>query len=166
MMWRRSLILSGTATKSKGAGEVWGERHGHQVTTNLATVSLIPFATLVDLAARWRPVTDAETVVAESLLADASTIIRAEAPNIDARIEGDRVLGAVARLVVCAMVRRAMSTPAGIPEAATQVSKMMGPFSASMTLSDRNLYLTKPERKRLGIRPRATTIDTLGRWNP
>jgi hypothetical protein len=44
------------------------------------------YATTSDLEARWRPLTDAEAVIAGTLLADASAQIRSEFPTLDAAI--------------------------------------------------------------------------------
>jgi hypothetical protein len=75
------------------------------------------YATTSDLEARWRPLTDAEAVIAGTLLADASAQIRSEFPTLDAVIAGDDAAGIApnvdlarnATRVVCAMVKRALA---------------------------------------------------------
>jgi len=94
---------------------------------------------------------------------DASTIIRRLARGIDQRVEADELMAETAKMVVCAMVRRAMSNP-NIDPAITQTSTSNGPFSVSQSLGDRSLFLNRVERELLGIRKRAGAIDVLGKW--
>lgn len=72
-----------------------------------------PFAAAADLAARWRPLSDAEQTVAETLLGDASEILRTHVPDLDARLASGELRRALVVQVVTAMVRRAMANPGG-----------------------------------------------------
>lgn len=117
-------------------------------------------ADVTDLEARWRPLSEAEKVRAEVLLTDASAVVVGESPDL-ARGDLNDGRDALALMVVCSMVKRSMSAgdaPAGVATA----SESNGPFSESFTFSnpDGNLYLTKAERRMLGIGgQRAFSID-------
>lgn len=120
------------------------------------------FATAADLEVRWRPLTAAEALVADARLVDASAVIRLEAPTIDDRIAADEIDAALPRLVACEMVKRSMLsglTGAGV----AQTQQTAGPFSQSQTFANPtgNLYLTKQERRLLGVgNQTAFTINT------
>jgi len=111
------------------------------------------FASATDLAARWRPLTPAEETMADTLLGDASLIVRSECPDVDARLSTipPALDPDVPKMVVCAMVKRAMIAGVDV-EGVTNTQQTAGPFSQSMTYSNPmgNLYLTKAERKLLG----------------
>lgn len=103
------------------------------------------FATTEDVAARWRPLTDDETMVAATLLDDASAIIRSQYPGIDAQITSGAVDPANLLIVVAGMVKRALISP---DEGVTQESQSVGPYSHSQTYANplRNLFLTDADR--------------------
>jgi Gp19/Gp15/Gp42-like protein len=102
-----------------------------------------PFATPSDVEARWRPLDEAETARAAVLLADASRMIRRRPWNVDARIAAGTLDAEDVRMVVAAMVRRAMlgvETADGVTEQAETV----GPFQVNRKFSNPlgNLYLS------------------------
>ncbi|MBW3081971.1 Gp19/Gp15/Gp42 family protein [Bifidobacterium phasiani] len=103
-----------------------------------------PFATPDDLAARWRPLTEAERTTAETLIVDASDLITTQCPRWRTASE------ATLRRIVCAMVKRSMINmdTAGV----TQSTQTAGSFSESMSYSnpDGDLYLTASEKRSLG----------------
>lgn len=111
-----------------------------------------PFATSDDLAARWRPLSASEQSMATVLLGDASAYIRVEFADVDERIAATPQCldPAVPRMIVCAMVKRAMLAPVD-QGAATAVQQTAGPFSQSTTFANPtgDLYLTSRERKML-----------------
>lgn len=111
------------------------------------------FASSSDLKDRWPAMTD--TTVADTLLADASQLIRDTCPGWAAASE------ATLKAITCAMVKRAMI--AGSDNAGLSASQeTAGPFSQSWTYSNPtgDLYLTKTEKQRLGKgRQRAFTIS-------
>lgn len=111
------------------------------------------YATTADLEARWRPLSSSEGPIAETLLEDASLIVDSFKPDADP---------SKAKIVVCAMVKRAMAVPAG-GDGVTSISQAVGPFSRSTSFSNPmgNLYLTKVEKRMLGIRGRAFTVDLM-----
>ena len=118
------------------------------------------FATAADLEVRWRPLVSDEQAVADARLGDASAIVRSEIPGIDAAITAGSVDAEVARFVVCEMVKRTMLPG---PEATGISGQMLvaGPFTRQTTYANPtgNLYLTKQEKRLLGARPKAFTID-------
>jgi hypothetical protein len=123
------------------------------------------FATVPDLEARWRTLTDAESATAETLLEDASTRLRLTYPDLNARIAADTsgVLAEGAKIVVCGVVKRAMQTPDGPPVSSQQTTA--GPFSQQFSYSNPtgDLYLTKQEKLLLGYgSQRAFSIDLAG----
>lgn len=108
-----------------------------------------PFATPTDLAARWRPLTEAETARAAVLLADASRMVRRRWRDIDARIASPETApghldAEDVEMIVCGMVRRAMlggvETGAGV----TEQAETAGPFSVTRRFNNPlgNLYLS------------------------
>lgn len=120
------------------------------------------FATPSDLEARWRPLTSTEIGQAVELLADASSRLRAACPDIDTRLTAvpPTIDARVPVMVVCAMVKRAMSTGT---EGVTAQQESVGPFAQSLTFANPqgNLYLTRDDKRLLGIAGvRAFTIDT------
>jgi hypothetical protein len=109
-----------------------------------------PFATVADLEARWRPLSDTERVRAQVLLLDASVLIAQRCPEALAPPVG--VFVDALRAVTCEMVKRAMIAPVDQPSASnTQMTA--GPYSESLTFANPtgDLYLTRSEEKRLGI---------------
>lgn len=117
------------------------------------------YATIDDLVARWRTLSEAELPRAEALLGDASAMLASEL--------GTEVVGAdegILRYVACAMVRRAMEagTPGQLPSGVSQASQTAGPYSRSFTLANPtgDLYLTSSERRALGLD--AQVVGTIG----
>lgn len=110
-----------------------------------------PFATSADLIARWRPLTPTEETRADALLEDASQMILDEDRR---RVLADltEVTPSLVR-VVCKMVQRAMTAPVDA-QPVSQLSQSMGPFAESATYVNPagDMYLTKAERRQLGLR--------------
>lgn len=121
----------------------------------------LPFAAVNELEERWRPLSDAERETAHALLLDASQLIVDEDPAAASANE------ATLRRVVCAMVRRAMMAPGGIGVETMQQGA--GPFQQSVKYANPagDLYLTRQERRALGmLRQRAFEVDLLGGEDP
>lgn len=111
------------------------------------------FATPGDVAARWRPLTSAETVIAEALADDASALIRARFPGIDAQVDSGALDVAIVRMVVSNMVKRALIAP---DDGVVSESEGTGPYSHSQTFANpmRNVFLTEADLTLiLGYRP-------------
>lgn len=119
------------------------------------------FATTSDLEGFWRVLSAAERTRAVALLGYAASLIRAEWPDIDARLAAgfDSTLP---KFVSVTMVKRAMI--AGEGEGIAQDTRTAGPFSTSQSFTNPmgSLYLTGEERRMLsptGTRRRAFTIN-------
>lgn len=126
----------------------------------MSSCASVPLATVEDLKMRWPDMPLGSGPHAETLLTDASALIRSQLPANQPLDEQ------VALMIVCQMVRRAMATPA-IPEGATSISQSAGPFATTLGFSsggsNNSLYLTRAEKKLLGIgRQRAGSFDLLG----
>lgn len=110
------------------------------------------YATFADLQQRWPGIPDSSRGRAEALLEDAAVILDAEKPPVPDPATGVLPDERVRRLVSCSMVERIMKND-GTAAGVTQGSRTMGPFSESVTYANPtgDLYLTKSERKLLGI---------------
>ena len=110
------------------------------------------FATVEELETWWRPLDTVERAAAAQRLTDASLIIRALKPGIDAEITAETLDAAVPNFIVRDMVKRSMSAPddmAGVNQATQQA----GPFSQTLQFAnpEGNLYLTKLHKQMLGL---------------
>lgn len=92
-----------------------------------------PFATSDDVAARWRPLSPAELQVADVLAGDASSLIRARFPGIDAQVVAGSIDANVLAMVVSGMVKRALIAPA---DGIASQSETVGPYSHSQTYAN------------------------------
>jgi hypothetical protein len=113
------------------------------------------FASAQDVADRWRPLTPAEQTVAATLVLDASALIRARFPGIDAQATAGAVDPQVLRIVVSGMVKRALVSP---DDGVSQQSQGAGPFTHSQTYANplRNVFLQEADITLIiGYRPRA-----------
>ncbi|MDO4888157.1 MAG: Gp19/Gp15/Gp42 family protein [Actinomycetaceae bacterium] len=119
-----------------------------------------PFATVADVQARSRALSDADKTAVQALIDDASDVVMTACPH------WDQASPATLRRVVCAMVKRAL--PSGAPDGAGQYTETTGPFSASITFRNPSgdLYLTRLEKQALGCgRTGAFEVDLLAeRW--
>lgn len=111
---------------------------------------LVPFANTYDIEARWRPLSDAETARATTLLRDASALIRAERPTVDAMMFAQTMDEQVPRMIAVAMVKRAMVGGEDAQGVQSQ-QQTAGPFSQQFTFSNPSgdLYLTRGEKRLL-----------------
>jgi hypothetical protein len=91
-----------------------------------------PFATPTDVAAVWRPLSDAEEAVAATLLSYASTLVRVNVPGIDDRITAGTLDADLPKMVVVGMVKGAMDRPAG----AKSLTETTGPYTRSITYAE------------------------------
>lgn len=104
-----------------------------------------PFATVEDLADRWRPLQPDEQAKATTLLGDASYWLRRWFPGRTAEIDGGAD-STGAKIVACNMVKRALMNAAN--EGVKNDFEGQGPFTRSKSYSnpDGNLYVTEAER--------------------
>lgn len=117
----------------------------------------IPFATIFDLEARWRPLDPDEEARAQALLEDASQLILDEVPS--AAIASVATL----RRITCGIVKRALASPLDIGIASVQQGA--GGYQATVQPANptQDLYLTKADKRALGVgKQRAFSIDLLG----
>jgi hypothetical protein len=117
------------------------------------------YATVDDLAARWRPLTEAETARAATLLGVASRRARRKFPTLDLRVATGDLDPLEVTDVVCDVVKRVLLT--GGPEGVRQESETLGPFARSQTYANPlgNLYFTPEELAVLGTGRRAFVVD-------
>lgn len=115
-----------------------------------------PFATVADLEARWRPLTEAEKIKAVALIDDATAFIGSQ---IDAVDENNKDESVRLRAVCCSCVKRQMMS-SGIayvdgqePQPMKQFTQTGGPysFSGSPANPSGDMYLTQSEKTLLGI---------------
>ncbi|ALG28080.1 hypothetical protein AOZ07_03070 [Glutamicibacter halophytocola] len=113
-----------------------------------------PFASLEDLVKHWPDLPEELREVAETKLAEASTIIRGLYPGIDGRISSGKLDTDVVKLVVCQMVATALKreVDASDGDDVSQQTFTAGPFSQSLSFRAReaSLFLTKLHRQLLG----------------
>ena len=122
-----------------------------------------PFATVDDLEAEWRPLSESEKETARHRLQTASTLIRRMKPNIDEEAENDEVLQEVLTFVVCDMVKASMNATE-VPSGVSQFTNSTGPFSQTMQFTNpgEDLYFMKIHRRLLGLDDVSFTVDLLG----
>ena len=115
------------------------------------------FATIEDLEARWRTLSEAEVSKATALLDDASAILVAQV-DVDPTDEQQATL---LKVVCCSMVTRSMVASESDVYGISQLDYGMGPFSQAAHFSNPNgdLYLTAQERQLLGIGSGGYIID-------
>ena len=107
------------------------------------------FATVADLEARWRDLSDAEEAQASVLLDDAAAYLQALV-EVD---PDNEVQAANLKMVSCNMVKRAMSSSASDAFGVTNATATMGPFSQKVAYANPSgdMYVSKSERAILGI---------------
>lgn len=114
------------------------------------------FATVEDLEARWRGLSETEMERASALLEDATDLIKAIAPK------WETIPTSTLKRVACQVVKRAM-----LASDLGEVSSMQeqtGPFSMQVSYANPqgDLYLTRLEKTQLGLlKNRAFEIDLL-----
>lgn len=121
-------------------------------------MSDVPFADVSDIEARWRPLSAAETTVADALLDDASDLIRNRFGDIDARLDSGSITEATLVRVVVGMVRRAMLSPGF--EGVESLQQTTGPFSVNAKYVNPagNLYLSADDVRALTLNGYTTQV--------
>jgi hypothetical protein len=118
-----------------------------------------PFATVADVEARWRTLSESEKLRAIVLIDDASDKIQTTCSSWEDASE------ATLRRITCAMVKRAMATPSAVDGAdVTSIQQGAGPYQATVQFSNPSgdLYLTKAEKFDLGCgKQKAFEVDLL-----
>lgn len=106
------------------------------------------FATVDELEAGWRPLSQAERDRATVLLDDAAWWLKVwfkEFGDLEAPAAADEELAKGLRILSRNMVRRSMTTPV---DGAAQVQQTMGPFTSQVAFRnpDGNLFVYEAER--------------------
>lgn len=117
------------------------------------------YANVEDLAARWRPLSGAETTRATVLLDDAAVRIDAAKPPAVPLADAE-----VRKIVSCEMVKRAM-----LSNGITQQSQNSGGlFSQQVTYANPtgDMYLTREDKKILGVRRQTASSVWMGQVEP
>lgn len=120
---------------------------------------MTPFATAADLAAIWRPLSDAEAARADEWLAVASARIRHRFAGIDARIADGTLDPALPGHVAVMMVKRVLSARSPDDPTTERIGEAQRGWPASaaaaeLTITDDEIALLSPPRA-----PRARTIN-------
>lgn len=116
------------------------------------------FATVADLEARWRGLSEAEASRAEVVLADASDLIRTLAPGWAGLPEE------TLRRIACQVAKRAML--ASDVGDVSSLQEQTGPFMTQVSYANPqgDLYLTRLEKMQLGVlKTGAFEIDLLAK---
>ena len=115
------------------------------------------YATVKEMSALWRPMSEAEERRAEALLPIVSASLRAEARrtghDLDKMVLADADLAAVAASVTVDVVARMLMTSTQ-QEPMSQITQSAGGYSASGTflIPGGGLFIKKSELDRLGLR--------------
>ncbi|MGZ9829867.1 Gp19/Gp15/Gp42 family protein [Tsukamurella ocularis] len=124
-----------------------------------------PYAEVSDLEARWRPLNDAETAVATTLLGDASYWVRQWFPAETAQIDAGEADATGVKILVCTMVKRAMI--ALNDDGKSSETEMYGPFMHVRAFSNPsgNLYILDSECDMIrGRTPGFKSMQMKGAW--
>lgn len=124
------------------------------------------YATTADLEARWRALTTEETTKAETLLVDASFWLDQWAPGLSTTTSEDALTAA--KLLVVAMVRRAMIAQAADLPGVQSTTEGWGPYNQSVTYRnpEGNLYLYGTELETLMGLLRGNTAAAVSMRSP
>lgn len=127
------------------------------------------FATVDDLASRWRVLSPSEIDRATALLDDAAIYLQAEFRRCNKEIDPeDEFLASALKIVSCSMVKRVLAssgtTALGIDGDFTQLSKTAGSFTEQYTFANPSgdMYITAREYRLLGIPQNSTRITQIG----
>lgn len=102
-------------------------------------------ATITDIEARWRPLTDAETTTASFLLGDAWEIVTSRVPTVDARLADASLSEGLVVQVVSAMVIRVLRNPEG--KRSEQIDDYA--YTRDASVAGGGLYLSEEEERLL-----------------
>jgi len=100
-----------------------------------------------DVAAGWRPLTDAEVTASQGLIVESAVLLGALVPGLDSLDE------ALVRLVVVKMVRRVLKNPDGYRIRNESIDDYTEGGTVDSSLSTGELYVGADELLWLGVRP-------------
>lgn len=111
------------------------------------------YATLADLQAHWSALPVEDEAEATQKLHEASIEVRALYPDLDARLEALTLDPDLPRLVVCRMVKRAMTAANAGMEGVQSTSEHAGGVGMNFTFTnpDGALYLTAADKRLLAV---------------
>lgn len=116
-------------------------------------------ASIDDLEERYRALTSDERIRAQQLLVDASAMLLTELKSAGKTLdETDEVQQVAVKAVCCNMVKRVIANGLGADYTQTTVSA--GDYSQSATFANPtgDMYITKQERRMLGIPRRKSRL--------
>lgn len=125
-------------------------------------MAITTYATVADLEARWRTLSESEASRAGVLLTSASAYLTTEAARCGVVIDPtDEVQAENLKSVCCDMVKRVMAN--GVDGDYTQTSMTAGVYSQSFTLANPSgdMYLTSSERVLLGFPRRVMKMGSI-----
>lgn len=99
-----------------------------------------------DVAAGWRPLTAAESSVAEALVGEATVLLTALVPGLDSKNED------LVKLVIVKMVRRVLKNPDGWRIKNESIDDYTEGGTVDSSLSTGELYVSSDELSWLGVR--------------
>lgn len=130
------------------------------------------YATVEDLEARWKVLTESERATAETLLDDAAAYLDAVVPTCNSNPNFSRVL----KIVSCSMVQRSMSAMQSDAYGIKQQTISADIYSQSVTYANPtgDFYLTGSEKRMLGVtgsymaslRPNVSPTKVVNRHDP
>jgi hypothetical protein len=99
-----------------------------------------------DVAAGWRPLSDAEFLAAQGLIVEASVLLGVLVPGLDSLSED------LVRLVVAKMVRRVLKNPDGYRVRNVQIDDFTEGGTIDNSVSTGELYVSTDELSWLGVK--------------
>jgi hypothetical protein len=104
-----------------------------------------------EVAAGWRPLTDAEVLTARGLAAEAIVVLTVSVPDFAGKDE------AVVKLVAARMIRRVLKNPDGYRIRSESVDDYSDGGTIDSSLSTGELYISDQELGWLGVKPASAT---------
>lgn len=110
-----------------------------------------PYSTIQEFKAHWPSMPETLATEATQKLLEASIEVRAEYPDIEARLSAGTLDREVVRLVVNRMAKRALSTPAEDYAGVQSATAQAGPLAQTFTFAnpDGSVYMTKKDHRLL-----------------
>ena len=125
------------------------------------------YATALDVAAGFRPLTEAEALIVPTLLDRAEAILLASVPSLPARVSDGSLSVASVVLTEAAMVERVLRNPDGRRQGSQSIDDFTESWTIDNAVSSGALYLSEIELAMLQPHPRGLRVGTirLGSWS-
>lgn len=118
-------------------------------------------ASIEDIEAMWRPLSEQETINATALLAAVWARVKFQVPGVEANLDSEALDPILARAVLVAAVLRVLRNPEGLRQ--QQIDDYS--YTRDTALSSGELYLSDDELALLGApKPRARSMNTSSRF--